>query len=68
MNDRLSILFYPKGDSLNKNGKTSIYLRITVNGKRCEISIKRKIDSTRWNSISGTLNGNSEEAYQLNRY
>lgn len=68
MNDRFSILFFPKGDTLNKDGKTSIYLRITVNGKRCEISIKRKIDPTKWNSISGKLNGNNEEAYQLNKY
>ena len=68
MDNRFSILFFPKGDSLNKDGKTSIYLRITVNGKRCEISIKRKIDPTKWNSISGKLNGNSEEAYQLNKY
>ncbi|MFL1013322.1 site-specific integrase [Flavisericum labens] len=68
MNDRFSILFFPKGDTLNKDGKTSIYLRITVNGKRCEISIKRKIDPKKWNSISGKLNGNNEEAYQLNKY
>lgn len=68
MDNRFSILFFPKKDSLNKNGKTSIYLRITVNGKRCEISINRKIDSSKWNSISGRLNGNSEEAYQLNKY
>ena len=68
MDNRLSILFFPKGDSRSKDGKTSIYLRITVNGKRCEISIKRKIDSAKWNSISSRLKGNDEEAYQLNKY
>lgn len=68
MDNRFSILFFPKGDSLNKEGKASIYLRITVNGKRCEISIKRKIDPAKWNSISGRLNGSNEEAYQLNQY
>ncbi len=68
MNNRFSILFYPKKKGKSKNGRISIYLRITVNGKRCEISINRKIDPTKWNSISGKLNGNSEEAYQLNKY
>mgnify|MGYP003635848699 FL=1 len=68
MDNRLSILFFPKGDSRSKDGKTSIYLRITVNGKRCEISIKRKIDSAKWNSISSRLKGNDEEAYQINKY
>ncbi len=68
MNDRFSILFYPKRKGKNKNRKVSIYLRITVNGKRCEISINRKIDPAKWNSISGRLNGSNEEAYQLNQY
>ena len=67
MNNRFSILFYPKRKGKSKNGKTSIYLRVTVNGKRCEISINRKVDPAKWNSISGKLNGNSEEAYQLNK-
>ncbi len=65
MDDRFSILFFPKGDSRGKDGKTSIYLRITVNGKRCEISIKRKVDPSKWNSVSGRLNGNSVTSSQI---
>tara|TARA_R110002049_G_scaffold308395_1_gene512191 strand:+ start:1018 stop:1560 length:543 start_codon:yes stop_codon:yes gene_type:complete len=68
MNDTFSILFFLKGDSLDKNGKVAIYLRITVNGKRCELSIKRKIDPNKWNSIAGRLNGKDIEAQELNRY
>lgn len=69
MSDRFSILFYPKGNNnLSKDGKASIYLRITVDGKRCEISINRKVDPLKWNSISGKLNGKTEEVLHLNKY
>jgi len=34
MNDRFSLLFFPKGNSISKDGKVSIYLRITVNVDR----------------------------------
>ena len=33
-----------------KTHQGSIMLRVTVNGKRSEISIKRKIDPERWDS------------------
>ena len=68
MNDRFSLLFFPKGSSLSKDGKVSIYLRITVNGKRSELSIQRKIDPNKWNSIAGRMSGNNEEAYAINRF
>jgi site-specific recombinase XerD len=68
MNDRFSLLFFPKGNSLSKDGKVSIYLRITVNGKRSELSIKRKINPNKWNSMAGRMDGNNEEAYAINRY
>lgn len=68
MNDRFSLLFFPKGNSISKDGKVSIYLRITVNGKRSELSIQRKIDPSKWNSIAGRMIGNNEEAYGINRY
>ncbi len=30
MDDRFSILFFPKGDSRGKDGKTSIYLELLL--------------------------------------
>ncbi len=68
MSDTFSKLFFLKGDSLDKNGKVAIYLRITVNGKRCELSIKRKIDPTKWNSMAGRIKGKDIYAQELNRY
>jgi|GEM_PF-6374761 len=33
------------------------YLRITVNGKRSELNIKRKVLLTKWNSEGGKVRG-----------
>ena len=64
----LSVLFYPRGNDIDKNGNAPIYLRITVNGKRSEFSIKRKVILTKWNSEAGKIRGTTEGVRQLNRY
>ncbi|WP_420320008.1 phage integrase SAM-like domain and Arm DNA-binding domain-containing protein [Flagellimonas sp.] len=42
MRDSFSTLFYIQGSRLDKNGMSLIYLRVTVNGKRSEMSLQRK--------------------------
>ena len=44
-----------------------IYARITVNGKRIEISLKRTIASTSWNHSKECVKGTSAEVKQLNK-
>ena len=63
-----SILFFLQRNKATKDGKAPIYLRITVNGKRSQISIKRKVDIDKWNSESGKVIGKSLEVKELNRY
>lgn len=46
----------------------NVYVRITVNGERSEISTKRKCESGKWNSTSGRLNGKTEDVRQFNKY
>lgn len=62
-----SILFWLKL-SKAQNGEASIYARITVNGKRVEISLKRKVKITDWNSVKTRLKGTRQEARILNNY
>ena len=45
-----SVLFYIKKAKLLKNGEAPICLRITVNGKRAEIQIKRSVEIDKWNA------------------
>jgi len=41
-------------------------LRITVNGQRAEISVKRKIDPERWDSTTNRMRGSKEDAKEVN--
>lgn len=47
---------------------TLVYLRITVNGARTELSLQRECDPERWDSNRGRLNGKTEEAKSFNAY
>jgi len=68
MQHLFSFIFYIKRSKADKNGKANIYLRITVNGKRAELSISRKVDVQKWSSSAGKMKGSSGEAQQLNKY
>lgn len=63
-----SILFFLQRNKATKDGKAPIYLRITVNGKRSQISIKRKVAIEKWHSEAGKVIGKSIEVRELNRY
>ncbi|HEY8733812.1 MAG TPA: Arm DNA-binding domain-containing protein, partial [Puia sp.] len=68
MSTQLSILFYSKTSKKFRNGTVPIYIRITVNGIRLELSTNRQIRPQKWSKISGSAIGNSEESQQLNQY
>lgn len=68
MNDSFSILFYIRKNQLDKNDKCSIYLRITVSGKRSEISVKRKVKLEDWNFNSGRAKNSKLSNRELNKY
>lgn len=57
---------------LKKNAAPSssfaIYLRITVDGKRVEISMQRECDPAKWNLTTSRCIGNKEDAKILNAY
>ncbi len=50
------------------DGKSPIYARITVNGKRVDLSIKRKVEFERWDENRGTVKGNRQDIKMLNAY
>lgn len=45
-----------------------MYLRITVDGNRTELSLQRECDPDRRDSNIGRLNGKTEEAESFNAY
>ncbi|ATN07287.1 MULTISPECIES: site-specific integrase [Weeksellaceae] len=68
MNKTFNLLFYVKKSKTNSEGQSPIYMRITIDGKICEISTKRHILPTRWNSQSQKVAGSSEESRSINFY
>tara|TARA_R100000306_G_C4379749_1_gene143611 strand:- start:4482 stop:5717 length:1236 start_codon:yes stop_codon:yes gene_type:complete len=64
----LSLLFFIKKSKVNSSGKTTIFLRITLDGRRSEFSVHRKIRLNWWNSKAQRAMGNSPEAQNINQH
>lgn len=62
-----SILFWVNFSRI-KNKKASIYVRITVNGKRATISLKRKVIVSDWDIHKNRARGTSQRTRILNNY
>lgn len=66
MKNTFSILFYPKRDDADKGGNAPLYIRITVNGGRSELSVRRKVDLYKWNRTNEILQGKTVATRELN--
>ena len=63
-----SILFFIRRTRLLKNGEAPIGLRITVNGQRAELQIKRSVPDNKWNAAKGCAVGKDRKTQELNQY
>lgn len=63
-----TLLFYLKKRNNYVKGELPIYMRLTVDGQRIEISTKRECEPEKWNSSAGRKNGTKEDAKLLNAY
>jgi len=68
MQNTFGVVFYLRKYKTTSNGKTPIYARITVNGKRSDISTKRTIEENNWNAKKGMAKGSRQEISLLNNY
>ncbi|NAY91367.1 tyrosine-type recombinase/integrase [Muricauda sp. JGD-17] len=66
-NSTFSILFWLYS-SRSKNGKAPIYARISVNGKKLSISLKRRIQIDEWDSTKQRVKNSSIHAKSTNQY
>lgn len=51
-----------------KKGKCPIYIRITIDGKRAQISTKKWIEPDKWSTSGQCVKGNNEESRTINQY
>ncbi|EIJ40683.1 site-specific recombinase XerD [Galbibacter orientalis DSM 19592] len=68
MINSLSLLYYIKKSKVDSNNKCNIYMRITIDGKRAEFSVNRKVQQDRWIAKSGMARGSNPEINELNNY
>jgi len=68
MNNRFNLLFYFKKPKKYTKSMLPIYMRISADCERTEISTQRKWDPTRWNADAGRAIGTKEDARALNAH
>ncbi len=69
MKHSISILFWLLSNRVSKKtGEVPVMVRITVDGKRAELSTGKKVLPEKWNVNSGRMKGNMEEARLLNKH
>lgn len=59
-------IFFLRKSKGKEGNLATIYLRITIDGERTEISTQRKCEYTKWNSSAGRAQGKTEEVRELN--
>jgi len=68
MKTKVSILFYAKKAKAATNGLVPIYTRITIGGKRIELSTNRFVETSKWSTDAGKMKGATEEARSINNH
>jgi site-specific recombinase XerD len=68
MEKSFGLSFYLKKNKHDRDKKSVIYMRITVDSEICDISTKRKCETKKWNKISGRMNVKDEWALEFNSY
>jgi hypothetical protein len=68
MNTKLSILFYAKRAKTTTDGLVPIYIRVTVDGERIELSTKRFTTPEKWSVEGSRMKGTSTEAKATNSF
>jgi integrase len=63
-----SVYFYLKKHRTNNDGEIPIYLRISVNAQRAEMSMHLSIDEKSWNAGSGRAIGSTKKMKDINAF
>ncbi|MBV4357713.1 site-specific integrase [Pinibacter aurantiacus] len=66
--NNIKILFWIHKSKQNRKGEAPIYLRITYNSERKNISTGFNVAPSRWDGTKGVVKGLKEDAVQINGY
>jgi site-specific recombinase XerD len=68
MESTFGLFFFLRKNRDEGQNELTVYMRITVDGNRSEISTKRKCSPEKWNDSAGRLQGKSDDAKVFNAY
>src|SRR5690606_14015241 len=68
LNHTFGVSFFLKKQNKDRSGKSPVYARITVNGKRAAIAVKQNIEEANWNAGRGMAKGIRKESVQFNKF
>ncbi|MEO7486310.1 MAG: site-specific integrase [Ferruginibacter sp.] len=68
MEQSFGLLFFLRRNKGNDQSQQIVYMRITVDCKRSEISTKRKCNPACWHVDAGRMSGKTEEVKSFNAY
>lgn len=63
-----SVLFWVYNQRSDKNNSSNIYARITLNGKKVNLSLKQKVNLDSWDPKRQKLKGNGKTSREVNYY
>ena len=66
MRSSLKILFYLRKNRLNKDGKASIMIRLTINSEMSHCAAKLDVEPELWDAKCGRVDGKTAYANRLN--
>ena len=66
MRSSLKILFYLRKNRLNKDGKASIMIRLTINSEMSQFAAKLDVEPELWDAKYGRVDGKTAYANRLN--
>ncbi|HZY37112.1 MAG TPA: site-specific integrase [Mucilaginibacter sp.] len=66
--ESFSVLCWANRAKADVNGLLPVYARVTVMGKRAEISLKKKVSPEQWDAKSGFIIGNSNDTRLFNKH
>lgn len=68
MKNNFNLIFFLKRRKNHENGPVGIYVRITVGGRRAEITTGRSCEPEKWSVSAGKSTGKTEDSRTLNAY
>lgn len=66
MKAKITVLFYLRKSKVNAHKQVPIYQRITIDGRRFDVSTGQYVEESKWSSEGYKIKGNSEEARIIN--